>query len=360
MKIVIAGGGTAGHVNPALALARALDRDDVVFVGTIEGLEARLVTAAGFDFETIDVVGFDRAAPGSFPKVAARALGAIRRSRAILSRVRPDVVIGMGGYVSLPVALAAASRGTPLVLHEQNIVLGLAHKTTKPFARRVAVSFEETLTAVRKKGVLTGNPVDADVASLDRAGARTAASARFGLDPEIATVLAFGGSLGARTINQGVMELARLWRDRPDRQILHITGRSPATQVEHDGMVDSPRYKSLEFVEPMADAYAAADVAVARGGASTLAEITAVGLPALIVPYPHHRDRQQTRHGQVLEHAGAGIVVPDDAVAGPRLAAELDRMLEPARLDAMATASRALGRPDAAQRLAAVVRESAA
>ena len=357
MKVVIAGGGTAGHVNPALALAKALDGEDVTFVGTIEGLEARLVTAADLAFETIDVVGFDRARPSALPKIAWRALGAVNRARHILGRVRPDVVVGMGGYVSLPVSLAAATRSIPVVLHEQNIVLGLAHKATKPFARRVAVSFEDTLPLVGAKGVLTGNPVDADLASLDRTARRSAARLRFGLAADVATVLIFGGSLGARNLNAAAIELARLWNGRDDRQILHVTGRAPASQVP---AADPPPagYAAFDFVVGMADAYAAADVAVSRGGASTVAELTATGVPAIIVPYPHHRDRQQQRHGQVLQRAGAGIVIDDGSASGARLAAELEGMLEPDRLRAMEEAARRLGRPDAAVRLADVVRTS--
>ncbi|MDQ3963051.1 MAG: undecaprenyldiphospho-muramoylpentapeptide beta-N-acetylglucosaminyltransferase [Actinomycetota bacterium] len=359
MRIVIAGGGTAGHVNPALALARALEGDDVTFVGTIEGLEARLVTAADFAFETIDVIGFDRARPFALPAVGWRALGALRTSRRILGRVRPDVVVGMGGYVSLPVGLGAATRGIPLVLHEQNIVLGLAHKTTKVFARRIAVSFEETLQDVGVKGVLTGNPVRADLTSLDRVAHRPPARAGFGLVPDVPTVLVFGGSLGARAVNRAAIELADVWTGRNDRQILHITGRSAASQVESQV---GPRagYVALDFVDDMADAYAAADIAVCRGGASTIAELTAVALPAVIVPYPHHRDQQQQRHGEVLSRAGAGVVVPDEAARGSRLAEELDRMFEPERLSAMVAAARRLGRPDAAARLADVVRGAAA
>ena len=359
MKVVIAGGGTAGHVNPALALAHALADEDVVFVGTIEGLEARLVTAAGFPFETINVAGFDRSRPAALPRVIGKAAGAIRRSRHILGRLRPDVVVGMGGYVSLPVSLAAASQRIPLVLHEQNIVLGLAHRVAQPFARRVAVSFNATLGSVGSKGVLTGNPVASRVAALDRAAVRSEAASGLGLAPDVPTVLVFGGSLGARTLNAAAVELAQLWRARDDRQILHITGRSPATQVTGSA-ASADNYVVREYVSEMEMAYAAADVAVARGGASTIAELTAVGLPAIVVPYPHHRDRQQERHGEVLQEAGAGIVVADEDARALRLSEELDRMLDPGRLGVMVRAARSLGRPDAAVRLADVVREAPA
>ncbi|MDQ4065930.1 MAG: glycosyltransferase, partial [Actinomycetota bacterium] len=171
MRVVIAGGGTAGHVNPGIALAAALG-EQVSFIGTRTGLEARLVPASGYGFEAISLEGFDRSRPARFPLVAARAAGAVAASRRLLGRERPSVVVGMGGYVSLPVCLAARSRGIPVVLHEQNIVLGLAHRVSKPVARRIAVSFAETLRAVGAKAVLTGNPVLPHIATLDRSARR--------------------------------------------------------------------------------------------------------------------------------------------------------------------------------------------
>lgn len=355
MKVVVAGGGTAGHVTPAIALARALSGDEVTFIGTREGVEAAMVTDAGFPLHTISVVGFDRAKPWAFPAVAGRAGGAIRQARRILKSIEPDVVVGMGGYVSLPVALAAASTRIPLVLHEQNIVFGLAHRVTKPFARRMAVSFEETLAAAGRKGVWTGNPVAPDLIDADLSAERERALRTFELEADRKTVLVFGGSLGAQRVTESALGLARLWSTRGDVQILHILGRRGGITRSPD--TDALIYRTVPYVERMIEAYAVADVAVCRGGASTVAELTVVGVPAVIVPYPYHRDRQQERHGRVLEAAGAAVVVADAAATSERLAGLLDRLVSDEReRTRMRAAAKSLGRPDAAQKLVEIVR----
>jgi UDP-N-acetylglucosamine--N-acetylmuramyl-(pentapeptide) pyrophosphoryl-undecaprenol N-acetylglucosamine transferase len=355
VRVVIAGGGTAGHVSPAIALARALEGEDVSFVGTESGIEAAMVPAAGYELAYINVGGFDRAKPLSFPAVAGRAAGAVGKARRLLRDLRADVVVGMGGYVSLPVSMAAASRRIPLVLHEQNIVFGLAHRVTKPFARKVAVSFEETLETAGKKGVWTGNPVSPEIVDANLAEERARAHRSFELDPGRRTVLVFGGSLGAKRVTDAALGLATSWSDRTDVQVLHILGRrggevrSPAT----NGLI----YRTVAYVDRMIEAYAAADLAVCRGGASTVAELTVAGVPSIVVPYPHHRDRQQERHARVLEAAGAAEVLLDQDTTTETLASRIDQLLsDPGRLDAMRAAARSLGRPTAAADLAKIVR----
>lgn len=355
MRVVVAGGGTAGHVSPAIALARALAGDDVTFIGTEAGIESSMVPDAGFPLEHIRVAGFDRAKPLSFPRVAGRAAGAVRRSRHLLGKIDPDVVVGMGGYVSLPVSLAAATTRIPLVLHEQNIVFGLAHKVAKPFARRVAVSFEVTLSAAGTKGAWTGNPVQPELVNADVDSERARGLQTFELDPERRTVLVFGGSLGAKRVTEAALGLADLWTARSDVQILHILGR-------RGGDIPGPPtqnliYRLVPYVERMIEAYAVADVAVCRGGASTVAELTVVGVPSVIVPYPYHRDRQQERHANVLGSAGAAYVLQDLDATPDALASRLDGLLaDPPALDRMRTAALRLGRPEAAEELARIVR----
>ncbi|HWC14132.1 MAG TPA: undecaprenyldiphospho-muramoylpentapeptide beta-N-acetylglucosaminyltransferase [Actinomycetota bacterium] len=356
MNVVIAGGGTAGHVNPALALAEALDADArITFVGTSTGVESKLVPAAGYDLDEIVVVGFDRARPLQLPAVAVLAARAVAAARRVLTRRAPDVVVGVGGYVSLPVCLAARAMRIPVVLHEQNIVLGLANRIVRPLAAAVAVSFAESLPAAGRRGVLVGNPVRREIAAMDRASARAAGYERFGLDPGRTTIIVFGGSLGARTLNAAAPALAERWRDRNDLQLLHISGRAADAGV---GPGSGDGYRRVEYTDAMAEAYAAADLAVCRGGATTIAELTVVGLPSVIVPYPHHRDRQQERHGKVLERAGAAVVVDDEEATAERLGMVVERILDEQRIDTMAEAARRLGRPDAAARLARVVKEA--
>lgn len=360
MRVVIAGGGTAGHVNPAVALAEALTGDEVSFIGTSRGAEARIVPAAGFPLDEIQVVGFDRSKPWTFPRTAGRAAAAVAQARRLIQKREARVVVGMGGYVSLPAVLAATSLRIPVVLHEQNIVFGLAHRVSKPFARKIAVSFEDTLAQAGNKGVFVGNPVASRFVTFARTEQRERAIARFDLDPARKTLLVFGGSQGAKRINDAAEGLPRVWSEREDLQVLHIAGSSGRVGEDPAGGDGALIYRSVGFVEDMTEAYAVADLALCRGGASTLAEITVVGLPSIIVPYPHHRDRQQERHGRLAEGAGAATVLEDRLTTTEAIAEIADALLtDDAKLEDMSEKARALGRPDAAGDLAAVVREVA-
>ena len=365
VNVVIAGGGTAGHVGPALALARALEGCDVSFVGTRSGAESRLVPAAGYALDTVTVTGFDRSRPLGIIPAGLRAVGAVLAARSILKRRRAGVVVGMGGYVSLPASLAARSLRIPVVLHEQNIVLGLANRIGSRFAARVAVSFEDTLDDVGRRGVITGNPVPEDFVTYDVEGERTRGYEEFGLEPGRRTVLVFGGSQGARRLNHAALGLVSAWRERADRQVLHATGRAAygdiARAVDDAGGGGALVYRVVPYVDRMVSAYAVADLAVCRGGATTVAELAATGTPAIIVPYPFHRDRQQELHGRALERAGAAFVLLDAEATPGRLAFEAERLLEDEDgLARMRKAAAGMGVPDAAHRLARVVKEVAA
>ncbi|MEA2506061.1 MAG: UDP-N-acetylglucosamine--N-acetylmuramyl-(pentapeptide) pyrophosphoryl-undecaprenol [Actinomycetota bacterium] len=362
MRVAIAGGGTVGHVQPAIALARALTQEDVSFIGTANGAEARLVPAAQFPFSTIAIRGFDRARPASLLTLGPRAAAAVVQARALLRQSRPDVVVGMGGYVSLPVCAAARLGGTPFVIHEQNIVLGLANKLCGRFAARVAVSWEDTVQAAGPRAVFTGNPVLPEIVQLDREERRPGALDRFGLDPSRKTLLVFGGSQGAHRINEAAIGLARRWSDRGDRQVLHIVG--PADfEAAQAGVVGGGQlpYRIVDFLPSMLDAYSGADLALCRGGATTVAELTTMGLPAIIVPYPFHRDRQQERHARVLQEAGAVVTLPDPKTTTRSVGDAADALFDTdGTLATMSVACRTLSHPRAADALAEVVREAAA
>ena len=362
--MVVAGGGTAGHVNPAIALARAMPGDNVSFIGTTRGAEARLVPAAGFPLDVIEVAGFDRARPWLLPRTALRAAAAVTAARSILKRRRPAAVVGMGGYVSLPAVVAARSLSIPVVLHEQNIVFGLAHKVSKPMASKIAVSFEDSLAEAGSKGVYVGNPISPEFATFDKDSARSRALASFDLDPARRTLLVFGGSQGAKRINDAALGLPVAWSDREDLQILHIAGRAAYADISTSGGGQPGgecTYRLIEFVDEMTLAYGVADLALCRGGATTLAELAAVGLPAIVVPYPYHRDKQQERQARVAERAGAAVVLEDSATTADSVASRASALLgDPGRLAQMAASFRELARPDAAQRLADVVRGVAA
>ena len=363
MKVVLAGGGTAGHVNPAIALARALAGDEITFAGTARGAEATLVPQSGYDLEIIEVRGFDRSKPASIVPTALQALRATKQAVALLRRTSADVVVGMGGYVSLPACIAARRLRLPVVLHEQNIVFGLANRLCRPFAHTIGVSFEETLERAGRKGVLVGNPVDPDIVNIDHEVDRKRAHERFDLDPDRKTLLVFGGSQGAQRINDAALGLTSEWADRSDVQILHIAGR-----LQADTFVEQARqrlgsgrliYRVQGYVDEMVLAYAVADLALCRGGATTVAELGVVGLPSIVVPYPYHRDRQQERHGRVLESAGAALVMSDGDTTADRVAEVASELLQDeGRLKNMRERALGVGRPDAAEALARLVREA--
>ena len=370
MKVVIAGGGTAGHVNPALALARALSSDEVIFAGTTRGAEATLVPQGGYQLEIIEVRGFDRSKPASLVPTALQALRATKQAVALLRRTNADAVVGMGGYVSLPACAAARRLRLPVVLHEQNIVFGLANRLCRPFARTIGVSFEETLQKAGRKGVLVGNPVAPDIVNIDRGMDRKRAYERFDLDPERKTLLVFGGSQGAQRINEAAIGLTSQWAERGDVQILHIAGRGagsagPQTGGQAETFVEQARpgkliYRVQGYVDDMVLAYAVADLALCRGGATTVAELGVVGLPSIVVPYPYHRDRQQERHGRVLERAGAAIVLLDEVTTAQRVSEVASELLaDDGRLKDMRESALGVGHPEAAAALARLVEEAA-
>jgi UDP-N-acetylglucosamine--N-acetylmuramyl-(pentapeptide) pyrophosphoryl-undecaprenol N-acetylglucosamine transferase len=346
-KVVIAAGGTAGHVVPALAVAEALRARgaEVEWVGG-ERAEAALVPAAGYPFHPLRVRGLDR----RNPLRAARALVLAARATAAARRVLRDsgagAVLGGGGYVAGPVGLAARSLRLPLALTEADSHLGVTNRLLAPLARRVFLSFPiEGRDGPRFE--VTGRPVPARTGHVGREEARR----RFGLSADGLCVLVFGGSLGARRLNEAALEA---FGPAAPGSILHACGQRdhPELRRRLDALGSPPHYVLLPYIEPFADALAAADMAVARAGGSVL-ELAAAGLPAVLVPYPHATADHQTWNARFMERAGAAVVVADEELDGPRLAHETAELLSaPSRLAAMANAARSVARPDAAERIA--------
>jgi UDP-N-acetylglucosamine--N-acetylmuramyl-(pentapeptide) pyrophosphoryl-undecaprenol N-acetylglucosamine transferase len=336
---------------PALAVADALRADGarVVFVGG-ERAERTMVPAAGYELRPIAVEGMSR----SNPLKAARALGkavlAVRTARAILRDVRPDAVLGAGGYVAGPVGMAAVAGRVPLVLAEADSHLGLTNRLLARWARRVCLAFP---IAGRdgERYLVTGRAVPPP--ATDRVGAR----AQFGLGNEEQCVLVFGGSLGARTIN----EAAITGLAGADFRVLHACGsRDYAALRERLGSDPPPNYDLREYITPFGPALLASDLCVARAGGSIF-EVAAHERAAILVPYPHASGDHQSSNARWMEEAGAAVVVPDAELDAARLTREVTALLgDPARLEAMGRASAALARPDAAQRIAAEVLAAAA
>lgn len=341
---------------PALAVADALRADpeglqagaDVHFVGG-ERAERTLVPEAGYPLETLSVEGLARRDPVRAARAAVKALLAVGRSLRILRRLRPDAVLGGGGYVAGPVGLAAVLLRIPLVLTEADSHLGLTNRLLAPFARRVCLAFPlEGRDGDRYR--VTGRPVPSP--STDRAAAR----AQLGIDQDDTCVLVFGGSLGARTINFAAVEA---FRDAPFR-VLHVAGERDHAELA--GMLGDPppaHYDLRPFIRPFGPALAASDLVVARAGGSIF-EVCAHGRPALLVPYPHATADHQAANARWMADGGAAIVVQDDELTAERLAHEVGGLLhDRTRLAAMARAAAELARPEAASEVAAELRHAA-
>jgi UDP-N-acetylglucosamine--N-acetylmuramyl-(pentapeptide) pyrophosphoryl-undecaprenol N-acetylglucosamine transferase len=330
-------------VVPALAVADALRAEGahVVFVGG-ERAERTMVAEAGYELRPIAVEGLSRSNPLKAARAALKAAAAVGAARRILREVRPDAVLGAGGYVAGPVGLAAVARRVPIVLAEADSHLGLTNRLLARWARRVCLAFPiEGRDGERY--LVTGRPVPPP--ATDRAAAR----ARFGLAADDTCVLVFGGSLGARTINEAaVTALAGA-----DFRVLHACGSRDYAALRARLGPDPPaNYDLREFITPFGEALLASDLCVARAGGSIF-EIAAHGRPAILVPYPHASADHQSSNARWMAQAGAAVVVADADVTPARLASEVQALLgDRARLEAMGRASASLARPDAAQRIA--------
>ena len=353
MRVLLAGGGTAGHTSPLLATADALRRADpsveVTALGTPRGLEVRVVPEAGYPLELIPPVPLPRKPSGDLLRVPGRLRSAVSAALDVVDRVRPDVVVGFGGYVSVPAYLAARRRRLPLVVHEGNALPGIANKLGARMTPHVATSFPET--PLRHASYL-GLPIRRMISTLDRPAMRTEARATFGLDPDRPTLLVTGGSQGARRLNQSVSAGQRALADA-GVQVLHVAG--PAGEVSVERRDGDPAYVVVPYVDRMDLAYAAADLVVCRAGANTVTEVAAVGLPAVFVPLPIGNGEQDLNARPVVD-AGGGLLVQDGAFTPEWVRATLPALLgDRARLETMSAAASDLIPRDADERLAAMV-----
>jgi UDP-N-acetylglucosamine--N-acetylmuramyl-(pentapeptide) pyrophosphoryl-undecaprenol N-acetylglucosamine transferase len=353
MRILLAGGGTAGHTSPLLATADALLRLDptveITCLGTPRGLENRVVPEAGFPLELIPPVPLPRAVNADLARVPGRLWAAVRETLAVFDRVRPDVVVGYGGYVSMPAYLAARRRKLPLVVHEQNALPGLANKFGARVARRVAVSFPGTALP---KAEYVGLPIRRMISQLDRAGTRVEAREFFRLTPELPTLVVTGGSQGARRLNESVSGASGALGNA-GVQVLHVVGPNGTATPEPTG---TP-YVVEKFVDRMDHALAAADLMICRAGASSVTEAAAVGVPAIFVPLPIGNGEQELNARPVVD-AGGGLLVSDAAFTSEWVASTVPSLAtDRHRLDAMGSAAAGLIPRDADEKLARIVLE---
>jgi len=347
MKLLLAGGGTGGHLFPAIALAEQFKSEEpqgeVLFVGTGHGLEARMLPELGWALETIEMSGWaGRGFIGRF-RVLGQLLKSLGQSRKILRNFGPDVVVGVGGYASVPVLLAAKIQGIPFVVHEQNAWPGLANRLLGRWAKRVCLSFGEADRAFHCSAtVLTGNPV------------RSAMESCPAIDDEKNCLLVFGGSQGARAINRAIvaaLPMLEEWRGK--LQIIHQSGEQDYDEtVQGYRDINWPDVEVTPFIKDMVGAYAKSTLIVCRAGATTLAELTACGRPAILVPYPHAAAGHQSTNAMAMAARGAAMTMEEADLTPERLATLINGLLhDRTSIKTMASAARGLARRGAAARL---------
>jgi UDP-N-acetylglucosamine--N-acetylmuramyl-(pentapeptide) pyrophosphoryl-undecaprenol N-acetylglucosamine transferase len=355
MRILLAGGGSAGHTSPLLATADALQRlspgVEITCLGTRERIEAQIIPAAGYPLEFVPSVPLPRRPNADLARLPGRLRAARRAALDVIDRIRPDVVCGFGGFVSVPAYLAARKRHVPLVVHEGNTLPGVANKLGARFTEHVATSFPGTELP---HATYVGLPVRRMIATLDRAALRDEALATFGLRGDLPVLLVTGGSQGAGSINRAVLGSAQAFADG-GVQVLHVTGPSHDTEAPDTGVP----YVVLGFVDRMDLAYSAADAVLCRAGSNTVTEVSGVGLPAVYVPLPIGNGEQALNAAAVID-AGGGLTVDDAALTTAWVAANVVPLLQdPARLASMGAAAADLIPLDADEKLARMILDAA-
>ena len=358
MKIIIAAGGTGGHLYPALAIAQMLLKDkdiELLFIGGKKSLEEKKVRGLGIPFKAILVRKFERGQIISLPLFILNLCIACVQSLFIVIKFKPDIVVGMGGYVSGSVLLTSALCGMPTLIHEQNTIAGLTNRILSRFVRRICITFEaSTKYFPADKIEFTGNPVREEVLSSQR----NSSILKLGLDSNKKTVLVFGGSRGARKINLTLVDALK-FLGSSNLQILHITGPEDYELIKSltSTLHLSPCTLHLySYLDNMWDALASADLVISRAGATSIAEITAKGLPSILIPYPYASENHQEINSRILEKIGAAKVLLDRELTGERLAREISGLIgDDEKLKRMAIQSKSSGKPDATQKIVNII-----
>ncbi len=370
MRIIFTCGGTAGHVNPALALAQCLQEQDpaveVLFVGAERGLEKDLVPKAGYPFRTVHISSFHRSVKPREIRhnliSAGNLLRAPREARAILREFRPDVVVGTGGYASFPMVKEASRAGIPTAVHESNMVPGLTTEMLEPYADRIMVGFEACRAHYRRpeKVIVTGTPVRGDFFRLTKAQARE----KLGLGDERPLLASFWGSLGAAGMNRRMVDFLALEAAKEPFHHIHGAGAAgypvmlDALREKGVELEEHPALQLREYIYDMAAVMRAADLVICRAGASTISELTALGVPALIVPSPYVTNNHQEKNARVLEASGGAAVLLEQDCSGQALFQAASGILrDEERRSSMERAMSALGIRDATERICRTIRE---
>ena len=363
MNIIVSGGGTGGHIYPAITLIRSLQQRvpdaQFLYVGTQRGLESDIVPKEGLPFETIDLQGFERHFTMDNVRRAAKAMLGVAKARHVVKHFHPDAAIGTGGYVCGPILLAASLAGVPTLIQEQNVVPGITNKILSHFVTKIAAGTEEAVRHFpKKKTVFTGNPIRREVLTASKADGLK----EYGFAGDRPIVLVSGGSRGARSLNRAMVGVLKEAQKHPEVQYLHATGKgeydAQLQRLKDAGvhLEDAPHIQVKPYLYHMPQAMAMADLAIFRAGATGLAELTARGIPAILVPYPYAAENHQEHNARACEEAGAARMILDRELTSARLSSVLTEIFsEPGKLAKMAAASKAMGRPEAADTIAGLV-----
>lgn len=360
MKIVVSGGGTGGHIYPALALIREIQKqnkeDEFLYIGTRNGLESKLVPMENIDFKDIHITGFKRKLSFENIKTVLRFLKGVQDSKKMLKDFKPDIVIGTGGYVCGPVVYAASKLGIPTIIHEQNSVPGLTNKFLSRYVNKIAICFEEAKEYFpENKTVFTGNPRASEVIGKDGIQGRLAA----GLSATMPVVLIFGGSRGARPINEAVVKAFADLAEKP-YQVLYITGDVHYEDVKKEvELIGNPKNVVIKpFIHNMPEVLAGVDLVVSRAGATTLAEITSLGIPSILVPSPYVTNNHQEKNARSLSDHGAAELLLEKDLNNNSLVNNIDRILiNKDKLKEMKLKAKKMGVPDSALRLYSLMQD---
>lgn len=363
MRILVTGGGTGGHIYPALALIRRIKElnteAEFLYVGTKKGLESKIVPQEGIAFKTIEIQGFKRKLSMDNVQTVHLFLKSIRESKKIIQAFKPDVVIGTGGYVCGAVVYAAAKLGIPTILHEQNSVPGITNKFLSRYVDKICVCFPEIMSQFpAKKVVYTGNPRGQEVASIKKSDILST----YGLDPDIMTVLIFGGSRGAAKINEAFQGAISDFVNKP-YQVLYVSGEiyyNELDQVISNLNLNMKRVSVLSYLQNMDVVLPNVSLVISRAGATTISEVTALGIPSILIPSPNVTNDHQTKNAQSLVNAGAAIMIPDYSLSASKLLYYTDQvMTDSDKRKQMIDASKSLGVPDATDRIIDIIMELA-
>ncbi len=349
-KVILAGGGTGGHLFPAMAIAEGIKKrypqSEIYFMGTKGGLEAKILPQRGYDLSYLSVRGLKRGLNLSIFKVIFFLVKSFVEAFKILRQIKPEVVIGTGGYVSAPAVLAASIMRVPAFIQEQNSFPGITTRILSWFAKKVFLAYEESkkFFLLKKKLKITGNPVRPEIFGADKISAMK----KFNLEQNKKTVLILGGSQGASGINQAVLEDLNSEEKELDFQILWQTGERDFQKIKENFKNKTKAVQVFSFIEDMSSAYAIGDLIISRAGAITLSEITGCGKPAILIPYPFATAQHQKFNAHVLEKNGAAIVIEEKELTKDKLIANvLELLADEAKLKQMSQNSKALGKPDA-------------